>query len=198
MVELSKLQDGVLVAVFQAGLAQYYAEYQLVEDIYSVNYVIAHHGQGYFDIFVVSSFDDEVMFGRRAEPVNLKICEKSGFARLFGWDKAMRMYTEICQGYDFSPFENAFIANIGFDRTKGTRVVIFGNGKILSDETGVLVTNCDKGVILADKVSKPRRYLCWRVGLLRTKMLKPSLVSYDNFYRPRGNFFYRLWKSLIK
>lgn len=198
MVEFSKSESGVLVATFQLGISNYYEEYQMVEDLSGVNYIVAHRGQGYFDIYIVTTLAEGRTFGRRAEPSFLKIREKSGFARLFDCNNKYGLYKEVCQGYDYSPFENAFIANIGYEPSRGTRVVIFGNGKILRDETGVLVTNCDKGVILADKVSSPRRYLCWRAGLLRTKTLKSNLVSYDDFYRPRGGFWYRLWKSLFK
>lgn len=188
----------MLIAVFQAGVAQYYAEYQVVEDLYGVNYIIAHHENEYFDIYVTSSsFDEERVFGRRADQTFLKVREKSGFARLFRWDKEEQMHFEVCQGYDFSPFENAFVYNIKYDHMKGTRVVVFNNNKILGDETGVLVTNCDKGVILADRFVEPRRYFCWRAGVVRPQRLKSGLVSYDEFYRPRG-FFYRFWKSLFK
>lgn len=156
-IELSFSESGNIVANFSKNDIRHYSAYQFVQDYSNKkNYLVAHKGQGCLDLFEVQYFKGNAI-ADYIEKDCLKIKENSGFTRLFAWDGSLETHFVAFQGYDFSPFENAMIYNLD----KQVRLVIFDEERLLVEEVGYLISNSQKGVVIADSYSEGRREKHW-------------------------------------
>lgn len=156
-IDLSFSELGNIVANFSKNDIRRYSSYEFLQDISDKkNYLIAQREHDCFDVFEVSPFQESAV-GIFLEGECMKIKEYSGFTRLFVWDSSIESHFVAFQGYDFAPFVNAML----WKQEKEVHLVIFNEERILVEEFGVLISNSEKGIVIADSYAEGRREKHW-------------------------------------
>lgn len=156
-IELSFSELGNIVANFSKNDIRHYSSFVFLQDVSNKkDYLIARKEHEWFDVFEVSPFKESAV-GSFFEGKCMKIKEYSGFTRLFLWDGSIKSHFVAFQGYDFAPFVNAMLCKID----KEAHLVIFAADRILVEEIGVLISNSQKGIVIADSYAEGRREKHW-------------------------------------